>query len=314
VTFELRLVVIALATFFVAGLVVTPLVPWLWRRTASARDDMRATRLYRLRMLPSAFAFGAMTTASISFYIFEQRQWLESYGVAPKVIALGAALLGMVSIGRAASMWMKTWRLRRLWMAGAQSINIPGVRIPAYCVETAFPIVAVVGARRPTLVIARPVLDACSEEELAAILAHEQGHIARRDNLRRALITAAPDVLSWLPAARRLQQDWHEATEEAADDAAGQLGATGRVALAQALLRVARIAHAAPELPPLPASALYRGENIESRVRRLLADPVVATTLPPFIWRAGAAITIAVCLLTLQAVHTLVEAVVQFLP
>ena len=313
-TFELRLIVVALATFFVAGLVVTPLVPWLWRRTAAAHDDMRATRLLRLRLLPSAFALGAMTIASISFYIFEQRHWPESYGFAPQAIAVGAALLGIVSLARAAAMWLKTKQLRRMWMTGAEPIELPGIGIPAYRVETAFPIVAVVGARRPALVIARPVLESCSDEELAAVLAHEQGHIDRRDNLSRALITAAPDVLSWLPVARRFQQDWHDATEEAADDAAGRLGATGRIALAQALLRVARLAQAAPQLPPLPASALYRGENIEGRVRRLLADPVVATTLPPFVWRAGAAITITVCLLALQAVHSLVEAVVQFLP
>src|SRR5262249_45354693 len=146
--------------------------------------------------------------------------------------------------------------------------------VPAFVVNIGFPIVAVVGLFRPRLIVSRVVLDACGEAEMQAILAHEAWHLVRRDNIRRVLLSAAPDVLSWLPRAVRFSEEWQRASEEAADDAAARLGPAGRVHLAEALVRVARLAPASGHVLscPLPASALYRGESIERRVRRVL-DP-----------------------------------------
>ena len=93
-------------------------------------------------------------------------------------------------------------------MATAEPLILPGATIPAFAVATPFPIVAVVGLFRPRLVIARSVLESCTPDELATIVAHEQAHVAHHDNLARALFLLAPDVVAWLPlgdtAARRL--------------------------------------------------------------------------------------------------------------
>ena len=65
----------------------------------------------------------------------------------------------------------------------------------------------------------------------------------------------------------------------------------------------------------MPASALYRGENIERRVRRLLApvEPVtVRWTRPQRRLIRGA--VMAGCVLALEAVHNVVEAAVTHLP
>ncbi len=149
--------------------------------------------------------------------------------------------------------------------------------MPALAVTAPFPIVAVLGLRRPTLVIARSVLAACTPDELRAILAHEQGHIDRRDNLRRLLLAVSPDVVAWLPASDRLFAEWSSAAEEAADDDAARAGAAGRLHLASALMKVARLAtgHAAADV--MPASALYCGHNLDGRVRRLLEPPCAAS-------------------------------------
>ena len=84
--------------------------------------------------------------------------------------------------------------------------------------------------------------------------------------------------------------------------------------LAQALIKVARIAPAST-LGDLPASALYRGENIERRVRRLLAPRPAPPARLPLAWRL---VTLASLftgsVLTLHALHELVEAAVANLP
>jgi len=200
-------------------------------------------------------------------------------------------------------------------MTGAEALHLPGVSIPAYAVVSPFPIVAVVGVIRPRLVVARSVLESCTPEELQAILAHEQHHLDRRDNASRVWFAAAPDLLAWLPISRRMSAAWQEASEEAADDAAARLGETGRVALAQALIRVARLAPARQHVQELPVSALYRGEDLDRRIRRLLSPPAISADDSSLWQQRIAVITVVVgCAMTLHFVHALFEAAVTFLP
>jgi len=65
----------------------------------------------------------------------------------------------------------------------------------------------------------------------------------------------------------------------------------------------------------VPASALYRGENLDQRVRRLLGPPAVAAAPLSPAWRAVATTAIvASAALALHAIHELLEAAVTFLP
>ena len=85
--------------------------------------------------------------------------------------------------------------------------------------------------------------------------------------------------------------------------------------LAHALVTVARLATARHRL--VPASTLYLGGSIESRVRRLLG-PAEPDTAPPFpIWVASLVVvgTSAVAAVALgRALHDAIEALVAFLP
>jgi beta-lactamase regulating signal transducer with metallopeptidase domain len=194
-------------------------------------------------------------------------------------------------------------------------VTLDGWTRPAYVVTTSFPIVAVVGAFRPKLLIARSVLEQCPADELAAILAHERAHVERRDNLARLLFAVTPDLLSWLPVSKRITVAWHDAAEESADESTASLGERGRVLLAQALIRVARMVPTGSSPAIVPASALYRGENIERRVRRLL-DPIEPVSIR---WtrrqrRAIRATFMTSCVLALEAIHHVVEAAVTHLP
>jgi Zn-dependent protease with chaperone function len=314
VTFEVRLAVLVLAAFATASLTVSVLVPWLAGRIALARPRSTATAITTVRLLPAGAGLLAATIAGASFLIFEERARIETTGVLLQALALLTLLLAAAFAVRWYLITRQTRHLIARWLPHARRIVLGGARVPAYVVASEFPLIGVVGLVRPKLVVAQSVLDACTPEELDAILAHEQAHIERRDNLWRALLMAAPDLLSWLPISRRLQSAWHAATEEAADDCAGRLGQFGRPLLAQALVKVAGLAVSRLEPRDLPATALYRGDDIERRVRRLLA-PEGAAARPRRAWRVGLALAGATLIAAnLDTVHLILEAAVHGLP
>jgi Zn-dependent protease with chaperone function len=313
-TFEVRFVVIVLAAFAWSSVAASWLVAGIWRRRQRGRPVTAAATLLRLRLMPLGIGSTVALLAAIAFFRFEPRIEGESTGVV--LVALAAS-----SFAFAVSSAVRLWRISRItrrtvrgWMAGAEPLALEGITVPAFAIDATFPVVAVSGLIRPKLLIARSVLAACGDEELRAILTHEQVHIDRADNLRRLVLSAAPDVLAFFPLSGRIQSAWLQAVEDAADDGAGRrLGDAGRVVLAQALIRVARLASSVPPVT-LPASALYRGENLDRRVRRLLAPPAAAVARPAWTRRGVAAALFAASLLALEKIHDVLEAAVTFLP
>ncbi|HUL75214.1 MAG TPA: M48 family metalloprotease [Vicinamibacterales bacterium] len=314
-SFDLRVLVIALSSFAMGSFAASACVPWLWRRLRSRTPAGRANALLRVRVMPLIFAVASLALAVLSFLEFEPRRPDEPMGVVLLALAALGAVLLAAGLARLAWLFVSTARLERAWMADAAPATVDGTDVPAFSVPSSFPIVAVTGLRRPRLIIARSVLAACTPDELRAIVAHECGHVARRDNLARAVMALSPDLLAWLPISTRLAHAWHEAAEEAADDHAALLGDRGRLWLAEALIRVARLVPAGSTQLVVPASALYRGENLDRRVRRLLEPPAEVLPPPSIWWRAaGAGAILASGALALHAVHELLEAAVTFLP
>ena len=314
--FELRLIVVALAAFAGVSVATAALVPFIARHAAVGTPARRARRLAVIRMLPSVAAVAVCAIVTASFVFFENRSDGEHYGVAMPLLAALAVFLLATTAWRVYRLTRSTHTIVLEWLRTAERITLPGVDIPAFAVPASFPIVAVVGLRQPRLFIARSVLASCSEEELRAVLAHEQGHIDRGDNLRRLLFAAAPDVLMWLSASSKMFAAWRQAAEEAADDDAANAGEHGRARLASALVKVARLATPGECPPPMPASALYRGEDLERRVRRLLESggPKAAPAFPTWVVRAGAGGALALSLVMLEGIHGLVETLIHILP
>jgi Zn-dependent protease with chaperone function len=316
VTFDARFVVVVLAAFCCANAVAACAAAWQWRhRAAPAAPQDRASFLLRIRLLPLVASVLWSALAMGAFLLFESRRSDERTGVVLELLAVvGGALLLSAAVRLAVTL-TRHRRVVRGWFAAAEPITLSGISIPAVAIESAFPIVAVVGIFRPTLVIARNVLDACTAEELAAILAHECRHITRGDNLRRTLLIALPDPLGWLAVGREIDSAWHDASEEVADEAPGfDRGEAGRVALASALIRVAKMVPAGLPLAEIPASALYRGEPLEQRVRRLL-DPIPPRPRAPrhYQWLALAGV-ITLSIVLLGPIHELLEVAVTSLP
>ena len=115
------------------------------------------------------------------------------------------------------------------------------------------------------LFIAERVLRECTTDEVRAMVRHECAHVTQRDNLKRFLIRACPDLLG---RGGTLERAWSNAAEEAADAraVAGDPGFARRTGPGADSCRPP-----GPSSSPLQlASAFYLGGSIESRVRQLL--------------------------------------------
>ena len=315
-TFDGRLAVVALSTFAFAASAGSVVAVQVARRRRSEFPAASARAIFRLRMLPVTIGLAAMTQGILSFMVFEPRRDQEAVGVLLTVLAATGISLYGIALARWIRVTLATDRVVRGWMGTATPLAIEGIPVPSYAIDATFPVVAVVGIFRRRLVVARQVLRACSPSELAAIWAHERWHLTHHDNIRRAMMACLPDPLSMTDAGERLTARWHEANELAADDSAGEIGPTGRCDLAAALLNVARLVPAGSPVSLLPVSALYRGEDINRRVRRLIGSPAPRRRPGSSrLHRFAIAFAIVVAAgLALHGMHEVVEAAVTYLP
>jgi len=318
-SFSIRVLAVGAATLSFVFLVATMLVPRLIWLASGSIAGRRAWRLTVLRLIPAGAALAAGALVAVSFLDYEPRGDENIGWMVPALGGVGAILVA-ASLWRATRIALATRRLVREWLETGEPIALPGISRPALAVSSSFPVVAVVGIARPTLVIARSVLQACSPEELDAVLAHEKGHIDRRDNLRRLLMHAAPDAVTWIPGSARLASTWRAAIEEAADDEAAAAGEAGRLALAAALVKIAKLAAGMPLQQLMPVSTVYCGDSINTRVRRLLEPREGAGGAG--VLDGGRSIRMALAMtglvvlsmLALKAVQALVEIAVHILP
>ena len=135
------------------------------------------------------------------------------------------------------------------------------------------------GVRRPRLVVSGRLVELLDEDELRAVLAHEEAHLLRRDNLTGWGLLLAGLLVFYNPVALVALQRATEDMEMACDDAAVE--STGEpLALATALIKTGRYnaAGAAPggrrPLDWLPRlHARVSRTLVGRRVRRLIDRP-----------------------------------------
>jgi Zn-dependent protease with chaperone function len=133
------------------------------------------------------------------------------------------------------------------------------------------PLALTYGLWRPTILLSTWMLEHLDQRELESVLAHEMGHVARRDYLVLWLATVLRDAFFYLPTSRIAYYQLQQEKELACDDIA--VGLTRRpLALASAL---AKVWHHAVDRPSFSAaqSLSGAGEAIEGRITRLLAGP-----------------------------------------
>ncbi|HEY8186296.1 MAG TPA: M56 family metallopeptidase [Pyrinomonadaceae bacterium] len=251
----------------------------LWRVVGVAMDSWtgtsRARLLFFLGILPALLAFLSVALLVIPAYlIHEPRHGAEPVSLKLGLLAFLSATGIAVSIYRAIATRRATANLTADWLRRGKSIQIAGIDIEAYEIEHTFPLVAIIGSLRPRLFIARRVLEILTPEEISAAVAHENGHLAARDNLKRGLLRACRDALLLVPSGRLLDKAWSEASEEAADENAARQGNSVALDLASALVKIARVIPPGAR-PTMPAGVFLFGDEeskgIKSRVRRLIA-------------------------------------------
>jgi Zn-dependent protease with chaperone function len=251
----------------------------LWRVAGIATDSWtaasRARLLFFLGALPALLA--ALTVALLvipAYVIHEPRHGTEPVSFKLGLLAFLSATGIAVSIYRGIATRRATANLTADWLKRGKSIQIAGIDIDAYEIEHTFPLVAIVGFLRPRLFVASQVLEILTPAEVSAAVAHENGHLEARDNLKRGLLGACRDALLIIPSGRLLDRAWSEASEEAADENAARQGNTVALDLASALVKIARIIPPGAR-PTMPAGVFLFGDDetkgVKSRVRRLLA-------------------------------------------
>ncbi|HEY3024744.1 MAG TPA: M48 family metalloprotease [Pyrinomonadaceae bacterium] len=236
--------------------------------------SVRARLLFLLRVLPPlAGLIGIALLLIPAYLVHEPRATSESVSFKMALIALASAVGIMLAVLRGIAASRATARLVRDWLAAAERIKIDEVDIPTFRIRHPFPVIAIVGVIRPRLFVANHILDSLTSAELAAAIAHETGHLAVRDNLKRGLLRACRDALLIIPCGRSLDRAWAEAAEIAADEYAARGGPNIALDLAATLVKIARMIPKGAR-PMMPAGAFLLGGDepggVKIRVRRLL--------------------------------------------
>ncbi|HEX5964326.1 MAG TPA: M56 family metallopeptidase [Pyrinomonadaceae bacterium] len=299
----------------------------LWKCSARTRAEI----LFVMRIGPPAIAIVAIAALMIPSYLaYEPYATNEivslKLGALATISAIGVAL----AIWRGLRSWLATRSLLKQWLNASTPIHLDAVTVPTFVLQHSFPIIAVVGAIRPRLFIASHVLQTLSEEELAAAIAHEYGHLAARDNFKRSVMRISRAALLIIPCGRWLDRTWSEASESAADEHAAQQSSRVALDLASALVRIARMIPQG-QRPRLPAavSGFLIGDDargVKVRVSRLVelaaSDPRQLGSSAPLIrfvpWFVlTVLVVISVSIESrpqvLASVHQFVEHVVAFL-
>jgi Zn-dependent protease with chaperone function len=265
-TFLLAVGIAAAAVFTVSWKILEPLC-------AGLRPSTRGRIAFLLRVLPIIFSLLVIFAFILpAFVLFEPENSGEKIGIKLAVV-IGTAMFGIAAaLFRTFGSWWRTRRLINDWMKTAEAIQLDAAPIRAYRLPHPFPVFAVVGVLQPRLFIAQQVLETLDENELAAVIEHEIGHISALDNLKRLAMKLCGDILVF-PIGRAFDRYWSEAAESAADEFAVRRGGRAiALNLAEALIKIARIIPSEP-LPPMPAASYIaegNGESLASRIRRLL--------------------------------------------
>lgn len=304
------LCLVLLATYALNCMLLSLLVALAWSGGLH-RVLQSAQALLALRLLPVAGAVVLLLGVALpAFLAHEAEHPSEDVGSLICILAGISLLLFGAAIRRGCVAWLDTRALLRcckfldpLLSTGMQRVELVDVNVP---------LVAVVGGLRQQILIARALLSVCSQAEFREIVAHETAHLRARDNLKLLSMIIAPDFLAWLPVGRTLTRRWRVAAEFEADKRAVGSDPLRRVALASALIRVARLMGRNDYRDTVLAMPIGLQE-VEGRVHQLLAPQRDAPNSKVVRLLASGGALLLLALLPLYGwIHELLEFLVHF--
>lgn len=274
-----------LALLFVLNVLISIAAAAVWRvldkRTQNLTARQRTQIIFALRAFPLLLAMVLVFAFAVpSFLLFEPDAPKEKVTFKMAIPALLAVVGIAVAIFRVFGTWRQTRRLTKEWLRHSEPMTIENFPVPVFRLRHHFPVISVVGIFRPQLFIAEQVFENLSEEELAAAIEHESGHLAARDNFKRVFLRLCRDLLVF-PLGKNLERAWTENSESAADEYAAQMHDKTALNLAAAIVKVAKIVPLNSS-PTLPSGAFFiekNAVNLSERVRRLLYLGENANTL-----------------------------------
>lgn len=283
-----RLLCLCFASFFLIHLALGATVLRIYgsaiRRTASLRPRQAAWILFLLRLLPSIASMGIVLFLCVPSYLrYEQNRSTEPIGLLCEVFASLGLTLWLLSCIRAVRALVQTWSFSRscrtpVQLAGPDSL----LKDQAFLIEDRLdygPAMALVGIYRPKLLLSHQVLDTLTPEQLEAALSHESAHRRSCDNLKWLLLALTPDLFPFVRSLRHLDGYLAQAIELAADDDAIAGREDRSVALAEAILQVARL-HCHGVAVPLASPLTTADRDLAFRVERLLAPVRTRSSFP----------------------------------
>ena len=296
--YGLRLACFCLASFFVvqlaAGVLLRLAARWLAQAAARMRPRVAARILLALRWTPAALGLFIVGAVCIPSYLWlEPGDTVEELGLAGLMAALLASAVLVMALVHGT----------RQVMVSSQCVREFGNR----------PVIAIAGFLRPRLLISPVVREALSAEQLDAAVRHERAHAAARDNLKRLLLAFTPGLVPGVNGFAAVERQWARLTEWAADDDSVAGDPDRALALAAALVRVARLGTVAVPL----TSSMLDGDDLTHRVDRLLhpVAPVRGTGSAALASMVALGITVLLGLAlrpaTLESAHDLLEQLVK---
>lgn len=270
-------IVLALAWFATVNVAASGLVALLAAALDSRMARFKAATASRvllvLRLLPGAVSvFFTLALFLPAHWRLEPEGVEESAGYSLLLLAaLGALILVMTAWRTIVALRATGW-IGRTWLRHSRRGAADAGGVPIYHVTHPSPIVSLVGVFRPRVFVSTTVLQALTEPELEASIAHELAHCEAGDNFKRVLVACSPDVLLLAGVGRRVEDQWRAALEFAADARAVGDDRQRALDLVSALVKVARLAPVRRPSLVAARSDFYDGALLSARIGRLL-DP-----------------------------------------
>lgn len=308
-SFGVTLTLVLLASYGLSNLLLCAAVGLGWRAGWLARLG-RADAVLGVRLLPAAgSALLVLTIVLPAFLLYEPAHAHDK----PGALLLSCAALAVLVLADGVRRGWRAWRAARALMRGPRSLRVQtaaGADVSVLDVKE--PLVAVVGGWRQRIVAAQCVAAVCDGEEFRQVIAHEVAHRDAGDNLKWLALVALPDVLAWMPAGKGLAAQWRAVTELEADERASGADPHKRVALASALIKVARLSLATGRAHRVSRFSGQSG-GLEQRIRRLLAPPPGGRTAFPGRQVMTSALLLPLFAMPLYAfIHRVIEVLVAF--
>ena len=309
-SFDVTFPLVLLAAYGLFNLLLSAGVVLAWR-AGLRRHLTDAGAVLGLRLLPAlGSATLVLTVVLPAFVRYEPRHAHDQ----PGPLLVVAALFALLVLGDGIRRGLRAWRATRALLRRSQPhlAHAAAGSAEVAVINVKEPLVGVVGGWKQRIVAARSVAAACDHEEFRQVLAHEAAHMDSRDNLKLLMLLTMPDALAWLPTGRVLTEHWRAVTELEADERASGADPRKRVALASALIKVARLSIASGR-PRRISRVGTQLSGLDNRVRRLLAPSAAIRRSFPARRLLTCALLVPLLAVPLYAsVHRLIEVLVAF--